>query len=321
MKVAIDRNETNRVRARYEDDQAVVARFLEPTILYRIFDGEELVRIAHTGEIAGGMFAMTQERGYGASWTSNIDGLVSWARSWQKPKRIGKDLFIARIDAHGMLFYHDGPELPFYPDGPEEQIVDMDPSVCSTGLGCSVRAPIQMATLFRVTRDDRVGEITWGYVEQYVHRRPLKPVMLRPFHSTSFSGTILGYGVFVSLDRTDNYWEVRAAIDIGADHREVPVIMGARSKKRAIEAAVEQLQYGIPPQPIYLNKRPPGFELVAPKQVYESKFYGPYGRLFKVARVGASYVYGHWVDAPKYDARFDAKRFLREFRLVQPASR
>jgi hypothetical protein len=101
----------------------------------------------------------------------------------------------------------------------------------------------------------------------------------------------------------------------------VLAIGGARSKTQAIKAAVDHFRHGIPSPPIYLNKRPRGFERVSIGQVYESKFYGPQGRLMKVDHVGASYVRGHWTKDPTHVFSVRAREFMRDFHLVQPASR
>jgi len=159
VRIVVDRDATNAARARY-GSRSIIATFLDPVTLYRVLDDDELARIAETGEIVGGLFAIPGERAYGASWSATITKLPEWGQGWQDrrsskvayPGRLGKNLFVARINAYGRLFYHMGFRADswdrdplFDPRGSRHQPALIYSEECNTGSGCSTFASIDEA--------------------------------------------------------------------------------------------------------------------------------------------------------------------------------
>lgn len=138
VRVMIDRDATLKARAKYPlFTDMIVGRFDQQISLYRIFDGKELQHILSSGKITGGQFSVKAERDHGASWGWNVTEVITWGNG-QRGKRLGPELYLAKIDAFDKEFAHVGPELPFDPAGPPEQAVSMPRDVCRTGVGCSV---------------------------------------------------------------------------------------------------------------------------------------------------------------------------------------
>jgi hypothetical protein len=327
VRIFIDRDLTLASRARYKDD-SIIATFDDPITLYRVLDGEELARIHDTGIIEGGMFAVTSERAYGASWSATLEKLPEWGISWSGGKarfaRLGRDLFIAKIQGQGLLFYHQGPQnVPFDPAGSLWQPSQMDASECHTGLGCSLRVGAWVAEYSRVTSSGqldahgrleiRLKPLTQDDVRTYIARKPLPDVALRSLGGPqAYGGTILGVTVLVYQDHKDKLWGV-------ATRDEKQFVMGGKTKKQAIDAALVILSYGVPHHRgyvTYLNRRPEGIDEVAEGQMWQHR---RYSKQVKVDEVGASYVDVTWIDPYEtYPHRsvIEAKRFLREFILV-----
>jgi hypothetical protein len=329
VRIYIDRDLTLAAKEKYGGG-SIVGMFEDPITLYRVLDGEELARIMDTGIIEGGMFAIPGERAYGACWSATLEGLprwgVAWARGGARFGRLGKDLFIAKIEGAGRQFYHHAPkDVPFDPAGSGLQPSQINSDDCSTGLGCSVRAGAWEAQFFRVVLtgqldsqnrpEVRLKPLTPEDVRKYVARKPLPDVALRPLGGThAFGGTILGVTVLVFQDHNDKLWGVYT-------RDEKPFVLGAKTKKQAIDAAKVILDFGTPHHRgyvTYLNRLPPGFENVQEGQVWvDRKYHMP--RRARVDSVGASYAYVTWLDRNEFQAErstIDAKKFMKEFARV-----
>ena len=174
VRVLIDRDATLAARAKYSlFTDMIVGTFDQQISLYRIFDDKELRHILSTGKITGGQFSVKAERDHGASWGWNVTEVITWGNG-QRGKRLGPELYLAKIDAFDKQFAHVGPELPFDPAGAAEQPVTMPREVCRTGVGCSV---IDITTadvdsfakvspdgqLSRMTLSDLKGELPKGH--------------------------------------------------------------------------------------------------------------------------------------------------------------
>lgn len=284
-------------RIRYTPDEDLYsAVWDEPATFYRVLDGRELVRIVQSGEISGGLFATPDERKYGASWAGSLEGLVDWGRSWQK-RRLGKDLFVAETEGYGRRFYHmEGLKSHEYFDTDE----------CNTGLGCSMIVPVNGARFYRVLRSGKLVPFSWAEMFEYAEQHPLPPVALLSLgYDDSYSGTILGVSVFVGRDQYDKLWFVE-------DRNDRRFVAGGKTLKAAAESALLRISEEGPNPPgcVFLNPRPPGFERVAPNQVYRGR-----DGTFSVTKVGANYVYGFLQTYySKSYYTFSAKDFVREFR-------
>ena len=138
INILVDVPATLEARRKYPSfDELIVALFDDSFPLYRIFDGNELRHILTSGKITGGQYSVKAEREHGASWGYNIDEVVTWGNG-QRGKRLGNELYLAKIDAIDKRFAHLGPNIGFDPSGPALQSSKMDASRCRTGLGCSV---------------------------------------------------------------------------------------------------------------------------------------------------------------------------------------
>lgn len=134
VKVEVLDEATEKARKRFGQGIAI-GRFKSPIKLYRVFDGEELREILDTGEIKGGDYSVAAERAFGAQWGSDRTEVAKWGEG-QRGKRLGHELFLAEIDGNGRVFSHlsgAGDQMQ-----PGAGTLDLDPSFCSTGLGCSI---------------------------------------------------------------------------------------------------------------------------------------------------------------------------------------
>jgi len=195
--ILVDVASTIEVRRKHPSHpEAVSATFTGPVILYRIFDGEELSRALKAGKITGGTYAVKAEREVGASWGTNLSEIVRWGNS-QRGKRLGEDLFVARLNAARKRFLHLNPEIdPIDPTGAAEQIRSMDASRINLGLGASVAdVSIQNVGLFKVQLDGRVDAISPMEAQSYVGLRSKLEVDLRAVNSQLYQGSILGVDV------------------------------------------------------------------------------------------------------------------------------
>jgi hypothetical protein len=160
--VLIERDATNTARKKYPlFNDMIIGRFDEQISLYRVFDAQELRHILSTGRITGGSYSVKAERDHGASWGWNVTEVITWGNG-QRGKRLGPDLFLAKIDAFDKEFAHVGPELPFDPSGPAEQPVHMTRETCRTGVGCSV-INVEVGdvdSFYRVGVDGQLSRVT-----------------------------------------------------------------------------------------------------------------------------------------------------------------
>jgi hypothetical protein len=138
VRILVDVPATLATRKRYSAFPGIViATFDQSFPLYRVFDGEELKRILTTGKITGGQYAVKPEREHGASWGYNITDVINGGNRL-RGKRLGKDIYLAKLDAFDKRFAHLDPEIQFDPEGPTEQEAVMQKDRCYWGLGCSV---------------------------------------------------------------------------------------------------------------------------------------------------------------------------------------
>ena len=228
VRVVIDRDATLKAREHFPSmgDQ-IVGTFEGSAKLFRVFDGEELSRVLQSGLISGGTYSAKAERSHGASWGENMHALIEWGNRL-RGKRYGDDIFLAEVDIGGRTFHHLDPKVPFDPSGPAKQSVSMDLSICSAGLGCSMKVPLSDATLFVVGTDGHVKPITPTQAKEYVTGRPAKDVDLREVNPQLLQGHILGLDVRVWLDKGS--WKV-----ITNDDR--VIASDAPTKEDAIELA------------------------------------------------------------------------------------
>lgn len=325
-RIIIDRDRTNQARRSY--DFAIIGRFDEPVALYRVLDGEELATIVATGQVEGGMFAVTGERAYGASWsTESPEELVKWGRGWQKRGgRLGKDLFVAKIQGQGLWFYHMNMGLKlrrgYDPSGGPQQVNEADTAACNTGNGCSLRVARQDAQFSRVSKDGSLTPMSEEQIRAYLSKKPEKDVVLTAISPWYFGGTILGQTVGVAQDQRDKLWSV-------TNRNDVPLVVGARTKKAAIDAATRvisdwpvSIQTSPPAEPVRLNRVPPAFEAVRTGQVWQNtdRGYGwRSGKSFRVSEIRSSYVRMDTIErgpTDDYEVVVPAKELFREFRRV-----
>lgn len=291
----------------------LVATFLEPVTVYRVMDGEEVCVSIASGVIEGGAFATEDERAFGASWAATSkEDVASWGASWSKVGRLGKDLFVAEAQAEGRVFFSLNKAEGFDPNGSERQEVEFDASLCNTGLGCSFLIDFADVTLYRVGRSGSIKPVSQEQLEKYVAKHPLPDVSLRPYGMGGkwSGGTILGKTVSVGQDDRDGLWKV-------LKRDESPLVLGAKTKNAAVDAALDQIERGLYAGPaIRLNYVPAGFDEVSVGQVWTQK--GPrrnwdMPQSFTVVEVGASYVAGrHEERDSDYDwkLRIDAKTLM-----------
>lgn len=228
VRIIIDRDATLKARQHFTSmpDQ-IVAEVDSSFALYRIFDGEELVRILKTGKITGGTYSSSAERVHGASWADNITQVIEVGNRL-RGGRYGTDLFLAKFEAIGTVFHHLDPKVHFDPNGPEKQPAVMDGSVCNFGLGCSLTASLHDVDLFVVHPDHKMEQISLEQAKEYVSKRPVKDVDLREVHPQLYQGSILGVDVRVWQDK--EFWKV-----LTNDNR--AIASGNPTKEDAIEAA------------------------------------------------------------------------------------
>jgi hypothetical protein len=164
--ITIDAEETLAARKRYPlFNTIIVGTFDGSFALYRAFDGPELKRILRSGKITGGKHSAPAERAYGASWGHNITEVIRGLNS-ERGRRLGADLYLAKIDGLDHRFAHLHPQVEFDPAGPPFQKSTLDASVCNVGLGCSVFVEVNEVDAFYLVRPDHQIE-------------PLKPAELK----------------------------------------------------------------------------------------------------------------------------------------------
>lgn len=317
--ITVDRDETNEMNKGSDTFASVVATFDAPIKLYRVMDGEELALVVKTGIIKGGLFATEDERKYGASWTSTLEGLVDWGRSWSRGKRLGKDLFVAEVNAHGCTFFHMNliaqDQIPFDPAGERFQTFEVEAGHCDTGLGCSMTVPTKSATFYRPSKDGtELVPMTREELQAYVEKKPRAEVSLRDLGSgRHFGGTIRDESVVIGQDHEDKLWF--------AERRDgSKFLVGAKTRKQATEKAQEIIARGIDRHTIVrLNRVPERFNDVEEGQIWTSVVARQSGRKAKVREVGASYVVTTWLKKEEWESstqRWSAMDFLKFFAFV-----
>jgi len=159
----------------------LVGSFDGQMTLYRVFDGEEMGHILSTGKITGGKYAIPAERSMGASWGHDISAAIRFGNS-ARGKRLGKDIYLAKIDAMDMTFLHLGPEGVEIDPNAKEQIVTIPKTTCNLGLGCSVAnvSVHDVDQFYVVHSDDRIEPIRLGDLKQSLVARVLERTATRP---------------------------------------------------------------------------------------------------------------------------------------------
>ena len=257
VRVIIDRNATNKIRQQYPSlpDQ-IVAEFDSSFTLYRIFDGEELVRILKTGKITGGTYSSPAERAHGASWAESISEVIEVGNRL-RGGRYGNDLFLAKFDAIGTTFHHMDPKVLFDPSGPEKQPATIDGNICNFGLGCSMTVGLHDVVLFVVHPDHKIEALSIEAAKEYVASRPVKDVDLREVHPQLYQGSILGVDVRVHQDK--GVWKV--LLNDGK-----VIVYDAPSKDEAIETA--RISIHLRPS----NPIPTSYQILQQKRQHEKHF-------------------------------------------------
>ncbi len=227
--VLVDVPATLEARKHYSSfPNAVIAEFNASVSLYRVFDGEELTRILHSGKITGGTYAVKAERAHGASWGENITQVIEWGNE-KRNKRYGGDIFLAKLDAVGKKFFHLDPGIAINPDGLRTQPAVMERSKISMGLGASIMdVSLHDVDLYVVHPNHQIEAMTIAEAKAYVEARPKKDIDLREINPHFFQGSILGVDVRVVL--TDGKWSVFL-------NNDKQITFGAKTKEDAIELA------------------------------------------------------------------------------------
>lgn len=242
VKVVIDRDETLKARQRFPGfNEGIVGTFESAINLYRIFDGEEVARIVRTGRITGGTYSVKAERAYGASWGANITEVIQWGMG-QRGKRLGEDLFLAKLDGFDRKFYHLGPKVDFDPEGAEQQEARVDSGICNTGNACTmIDVSANDVDFYTVSSSGQIEKLTLSELKEYVTKKPVKPIDLRSIHPGLFQGSILGVDVRVVEEHSKSeksLFSVTTTVSwsvYGNDDR--PLVLGADTKEAAIELA------------------------------------------------------------------------------------
>lgn len=152
--ITIDTEETLAARKKFPAfNEIIVGTFDGSFALYRAFDGPELKRILHSGKITGGKYSVPAERAYGASWGHNITEVIQGLNR-ERGRRLGADLYLAKIDGLDHRFAHLSPEVDFDPTGPKLQKTTMAAQACRTGLGCSVFVDVSDVDAFYVIHEN-----------------------------------------------------------------------------------------------------------------------------------------------------------------------
>ena len=232
VRILVDVPATLEARAKYSSPEAIIATFDQSISLYRLFDEGEMARILTTGRITGGQYSARMEREHGASWGANITDVIEWGNKL-RGKRLGHDLFLAKLDATGMRFFHGLPEIPeIDPNGPSEQPAMMNRARIYTGMGASVMGVgLGDVDLYAVHENDQIEKISVAEARERLARRPKKDVDLREVHEQLYLGTILGVEVMVHLEK--GHWNVYAI----RDQDRTQFVSGVSSKDDAIELA------------------------------------------------------------------------------------
>lgn len=163
MRVVVDVDATLRARERYPlFGEIIVGTFEQSASLYRLFDGEELGRVLASGKLTGGNYSVKPEREHGASWGHDVSAIIRWGNS-QRGGRLGKKLFLAKIDTLDRRFAHLGPGFDIDPSGPLEQSFSMPMTTCNLALGCSVmNVDVDDVDVFyRVREDGQIERLSY----------------------------------------------------------------------------------------------------------------------------------------------------------------
>lgn len=313
MRIAIDTKQTRSLRGEIGHGP-IVARFVDDETLYRVIDGRELRWALRSGVITGGVFSVSYERRFGASWATGgpktalgegtseeiemLTELIRWGLHWQAAGRLGKDLYLLEASGRGRTFFHlsPKPEVSIAADAPEYFETIVPARLCNTGLGCSTRVGVEEARVYAIDVDGKLTRLTLDKLGKIAAGESRKPIEVYPIvKDISWGGQILGRSVLISRDQggRKRFWRVFASED-----DRTPVVDGATTPKNAAEAAVVVFrQWGqTPPRTVYLNRRPVEASSLSVGDRYENSL----GRLYTVRRVGAGHVELQSVD-DKYD--------------------
>jgi hypothetical protein len=162
VRVVVDLPATKAARKKYPlFQELIVGTFDQSFPLYRIFDENELRHILSSGKITGGQFSVKAEREHGASWGYNINEVIAWGNG-QRGKRLGNELYLAKLDAFDFKFAHIGPDVKVDLDAPlDGQVILMPKETCRTGIGCSViNVGVSDVDLFRVDPGGQIRPVT-----------------------------------------------------------------------------------------------------------------------------------------------------------------
>lgn len=243
VRILVDRDATLALRAPHRE--CVVGTFDVSFGLYRILDGEELRRIVKTGRITGGTYSVPLERKYGASWGTDVSEVIAWGNG-QRGRRLGEDLFLAKIDALDKQFFHlHGESISVDPEGPEQQPATFPLDRCNTGLGCSVIAATDEATFYSVNTAGQMTLMAQADVQAYLAQKPEAPIELRRVSPVYYSGSIHGVDVQVfqwqERDAYRDTWQVTLRDDDDVILRGAPSFDAAVKK---IAPVIKSGRYG-----------------------------------------------------------------------------
>jgi hypothetical protein len=151
----------------------IIGTFDQSAHLYRIFDGQELRHILSSGRITGGQFSIKAEREHGASWGWDISEIIAWGNG-QRGKRLGSDLYLAKLDTLDKKFAHIEPGVQIDPEGPAEQPVAFNLTTCRTGIGCSVMdVGVDDVDFFEVSPDGRIHPVMLSDLKGKIKEAPV----------------------------------------------------------------------------------------------------------------------------------------------------
>jgi hypothetical protein len=138
----------------------LVGSFDGQMTLYRVFDGEEMAKIIETGKVTGGKYSVPAERVMGASWAHDISSAIRYGNN-ARGARLGKDIYLAKMDAMDKKFLHLGPESIKLDPSVDEQLVTIPKTTCNLGLGCSVSnvSIHDVDEFFKVLPNDQIESI------------------------------------------------------------------------------------------------------------------------------------------------------------------
>jgi hypothetical protein len=185
------------------------------------------------------MYAVPAERAHGASWGENINEIIGWGNR-QRGRRLGDDLFLAKLDAYDRKFFHlEVKGTEFDPAGPETQVITFPAERCDVGLGCSVLdADLSDVELFKVDPDGQIHGMTMQEARDYSAKRPGKIVDLRTVSQTASHGSIYGMDVRVRMNQDQGPYRGRWEVVLRDD---TMIVQGAKSMNAAVKAVTDEI--------------------------------------------------------------------------------